>query len=376
MKYFPFKILILCVFLPPVLYIVSVQSIERYLHDAYQREIENIYIGDTGPLFNGAVHLKDAVAENINRYLRSKKLTAWGLKVHVTVSTRLGRIIYPPVFEVENSLISSAPMNLAAENYTLMNEGLRLDLNLTLDHNTPLSNLLLVSYVLISVLILNLYYRRGLKKSVKEDQEREIEINRLRDLEKKRHDSLAGLITEKENLIFQYKLMKKEYEDTTKKASRNEDEMIAEIIALEEKINQNLTHQKLQQQEIEILKEKLSGYATGKPKPKAVETLQKRFKAIYKNISIHERALSGFSDLTDNLKIKAEEIIHQLNQDPGLVPVKRKVFGKKGRETVLEVVFAYKGRLYYRRLPGNRIEILALGTKNVQSKDLEFLDKL
>jgi hypothetical protein len=40
------------------------------------------------------------------------------------------------------------------------------------------------------------------------------------------------------------------------------------------------------------------------------------------------------------------------------------------------VVFAYKGRLYYRTVPGNRIEVLVIGTKLTQTRDLTFLDKL
>ena len=376
MKYFPFKILTLCILLPPVFYLFSVQSIESYLHGKYLSEIENTYVGDTGPLFNGSISLKEAVATNIARYFQTKKILAWGLKARLTVSTKRGKIIYPPVFEEESPLPLPDPMKIAAENYTLMNEGLLLDLDLTLEHNTVFANVLLTFYILISVAILNRYYRAGLNKTIQEEQEKEKEIKRLQDLEKKRLDSLSYLSKEKDRLNSEYALVKSQFEDVKKRASKNEDEMIEEIMALEEQINQNLARQKQRQDEIDSLTEKLSRYEKERPKLKASEALQKRFKAIYKNISVRERALSGFIDLTDNLKIKAEEIIHQLNEDPGLVAVKRKVFGKKGRETVLEVVFAYKGRLYFRRLKDNRIEILAIGTKNVQAKDLQFLDKL
>ncbi|HKL00773.1 MAG TPA: hypothetical protein VJ943_10980, partial [Desulfotignum sp.] len=59
-----------------------------------------------------------------------------------------------------------------------------------------------------------------------------------------------------------------------------------------------------------------------------------------------------------------------------LVPVKRKVFGKKNRETVFEVIFSYKGRLYYRLMPDTRVEVLSIGTKHTQAKDLSFLNNL
>jgi hypothetical protein len=52
------------------------------------------------------------------------------------------------------------------------------------------------------------------------------------------------------------------------------------------------------------------------------------------------------------------------------------VFGKKNRETVLEVVFAYKGRLYFRKREDRRVEVVAIGTKNTQERELEFLANL
>jgi hypothetical protein len=76
------------------------------------------------------------------------------------------------------------------------------------------------------------------------------------------------------------------------------------------------------------------------------------------------------------MKLKCEEIVYLLNSDPDKVIIKRKVFGKKNRETVFEVIFAYNGRLYFRKLKEGSIEVLAVGTKNTQERELEFLDKL
>ena len=54
----------------------------------------------------------------------------------------------------------------------------------------------------------------------------------------------------------------------------------------------------------------------------------------------------------------------------------RNVFGGKGQKTVLEVIFGYKGRLYFRHTDDRRVEVLAVGTKNTQAKELDFLAKL
>ena len=45
MKYFSFKIVILCILLPPVVYIFSVQSLETHLKNRYTNEIEVLVIG-------------------------------------------------------------------------------------------------------------------------------------------------------------------------------------------------------------------------------------------------------------------------------------------------------------------------------------------
>jgi len=47
--------------LPPILYIFSLQSIERHLNKRYAKEIGDIYTGDTRPLFDGSVRLQDAI---------------------------------------------------------------------------------------------------------------------------------------------------------------------------------------------------------------------------------------------------------------------------------------------------------------------------
>lgn len=377
MKYLSFKILILCILLPPVLYILSVQSIENHLKVRYLSEIENIYIGDTRSLFDGSVRLQDAVNKNIDLFLQNKALISYGVRVNIAVATKQGTILYPALFEEEQeSFLPSDPIRVAADNYNLMNEGLRVQVDLKLEHNTLLSNAFLSVYVFASVLALYFYYRAGLKKAKIEELEKSAEIDRLLNIEKKYTDNLIALEKEKENLSAKYAQIKKELRNEKVRATSNEDEMIAEIVSLEEKIETNLALQDKQRNEIDALKEKSNRSEGGKPKTKNFHAVQKRFMTLYKNISINERAITGFIELTDDLKIKSEAIIHQLNEDPRLVPVKRKVFGGKNLEKVLEVIFAYKGRLYFRKPKDSKIEILALGTKNTQAKELEFLSSL
>ena len=98
MKFLSFKILILCILLPPILYIFSLQSIESHLNKRYAKEIGDIYTGDTRPLFDGSMRLKDAINNNIDRYLQSKEILSLGIKAKVTVATKQNTILYPAVF--------------------------------------------------------------------------------------------------------------------------------------------------------------------------------------------------------------------------------------------------------------------------------------
>jgi len=382
LKYLSFKIFILCILLPPIFYIFSMQTMESHLKGRYAKEIEDLYTGDTRPLFDGSVRLKDAINNNINRYLQSKAILSWGVKAKVTVTTKKNTILYPAVFnDEENSILPHNPMQVAADNYNLMNEGLVVDVDLILEHNTLLSNTILAFYICISVLVLFLYYSTGIKKARQEDTEKETKIARLLEFEKNHTSKLKDLIKVKQKLVSEIIKIKRKLVHEKIRASKNEDDLIKEIVALEENINENIALQNEKQEEINALKEKIKLFEKerqkeNKQKTNSFNRVRKRFKTLYKNISVNKRALDGFFDLTDDMKIKVEEIIHKLNEDPSFVLVKRKVFGKKGRATVQEVIFAYKGRLYFRKTKDGKIEILTIGTKNTQAKDLEFLDNL
>jgi hypothetical protein len=165
------------------------------------------------------------------------------------------------------------------------------------------------------------------------------------------------------------------------RAERNEVDLIAEIESLEKKLAENLFLRETQQTEIETLREKFAllekeQRREDRGRQKALAACQKRFASLYKNIIVSDRAVEGFLDLNEEMRLKSEEVIHQLDANPDLVTIKRKVFGKKNRETVWEVVFAYRGRLYFRRGSDRRVEIAAIGTKNTQSRELEFLASL
>ncbi len=375
MKHFSFKIIILCLLLPPVLYIFSAWLIESNLQAKYAGRIEEIYIGDTQPLFEGSIRLQDAICRNIDQYLQDDFWISWGIKANVLVRTKRGILLYPKAFEQDEDIFPAPnPVKTATDNYRLLSEGLAVDVDVIFEHNTPVSYTLLATYLFIAIFILYFHYKTGLNKALQYEREKSDEINRLLDLQKDHTVRLSSLLEEKENFESEFADLKRRLENEKERAGRNEDQMIEEIVNLEQKIEKNLALQNGQLKEIDVLQQKMKPLKKGKEK--ASDIIQKRFKALYKNLSVTERAVDGFTDLSEDIKIKCEEIIHQLNESPELVQIKRKVFGKKGRRTVLEVIFAYKGRLYFRRTKDKKTEVLSIGTKNTQGKDLEFLDNI
>ena len=382
MKYLSFKIIACCIILPPVCYILTLQLLENRLHDRYARQVQAVLLGDAEALFSGKDRLKAVVPRNVDGFLAKLRLIPLGLGVRVDVHTRRGTLLYPPPFENSAGFgVAAAPAReIAEENYRLLTEGLEVVVDVVVDHNTPLSNLILGFYVGCGLLALFFYYRRGTRKDLRDRAEKAGEILQLSEMSRLHQENLEKLKTEREHLTGELNRLKSEFSQQAAKALENEDQMIAEVVTLEDKIQRNLNRQKAQAEEVEALREKIAAYEKDKDtadrsRRKQLEVVQKRFNTLYKNLSLHDRALKGFGELAEDMKLKCEEVIHQLNDNPQQVPVKRKVFGKKGIETILEVTFSYNGRLYYRSGKDQKTEVLAIGTKNSQEKDLGFLNR-
>ena len=377
-----FKVFIVCLLLPPFLYFFSIYYIERLCNQTYLEEIRDVYIGDSRPLFDGSISVKNAVNKNISNYVREQWLVKAGLKLDVIVTTKKGTILYPAVFEDPASTVSpSDPLKVAAENYEILNDGLVVHVKSELLYYKPLSLIILSFYIGISTILMAVISRKSFHKTKMAEMEKIQMINRLIDREKRSLEILKTLGKKRDELNARYGDLKEEYEKEKLQASKNEDGMLEEIMNLEEELKSNIGLHQEQQEEIERLKAEIEKFEKNNQKGKlrnkrGADSTGRRFKAIYKNIAMNKKALDGFAALPEDMKIKCEEVIHQLNENPDQVHIKRKVFSKKSRETVLEVLFAYKGRLYFRRRTDQQVEILTVGTKNTQLKDLEFIDSL
>lgn len=376
MRYPSIIILILCILLPPLLYVASVQRIESYLTAEYLSDVQKIYLGDTKALLAGTVDIKDEINENINQYLKSVRLLSWGVTLSLTVTADNGRILYPMVYgENDVALHSANPIQVAAKNYNLLSQGLTIQADVELRHNSLPANSIICFYVMVFFLFSFFYFRRT-NRSIKErDAHTAIRLKELIDKENEYKNHLQELKKQKGRLGRELTELKTKFEAHKQETDSNEEEMLKEILDLEEIINKNIELQNRREEETDRLKREIAHYTQNRV-PRDVKSEKKRLESVYKNLIINDRAIKGFTALADDLRIKSEKIIHDLNDKPDLVSVKRKVFSGKNGKSVLETIFGHKGRIYYRYGNGNKIEVLTIGTKNSQTKDMEFLRNL
>ncbi|MFO7931995.1 MAG: hypothetical protein ACQETG_00245 [Thermodesulfobacteriota bacterium] len=382
MKHLSFKIIIICILMPPVLYTATIEGLESYFAARHEKAVNNVYLSDMNSILNGTSTLSDAINESISQYIKDNPWIDLGVKLDVTVATKQGTIVYPPVLqeEEEDGNLRQDTMETARKNFRMLENGLNLETESGIEPISPLSGGVLLFYILVFGSGLYVYYRMALRKTRREEIEKAEELQRLQELENEYARRVDQLDSERRNLSKEYTELQKSLEEQKREAERNEEDMFDEIEQLEKRLSENLSQQETQQDEISRLKEELSELEKlrenmDRQKEKEAERIGKRFKTLYKNVEMYDRALRGIADLPEDMALKAEELIHQLNLDASKVTVKRKVFHKKGRNTVFEVVFSYNGRLYFSKNSANRIHVLAVGTKNTQNSDLAYLDR-
>jgi hypothetical protein len=377
MKFFPVKTMILCLILPPVIYISGLNLINNKLEKTYIKKIKNIILLNTESILEGYIEIENAVSQNLEDFKKNDLLIKNSvIDIETTVSSSSGKILYPSYTKLDNKIftnIFTSSDEIAKRNYSILSKGLNTEVSAELSGK---SKIFLISFLTcLSVIIFFSIYYRASKKAEKFHSSFIQKIDSLKKEENNYRKILNELKNEKNYLFEQINKLNKNYNKT----KINEEEMFEEIISLEEKLHSYIEFKKNKQEEIKELKKKLEDFEQFKThkRKKNSDFMVKRFETIYKNITMSKKSLEGFSELEEDLKIKAEEMIHLLNESPEKAVIKRKVFsGKKNRNPSFEVIFGYSGRLYFSRSKDNKIEILTIGTKKTQHKDLDYLQNV
>ena len=375
----------ICLLVTPVLYVLTLTFLENYFNRSYTEQIENRLIGDSKPLLEGQVRLEERIATNIDTFIQNDQLISlFKLKVKIQVISASGKIIYPlfqDVTALEKNFGQDFDRNRVAKaNFDLLNTGFNVIVESNFGHGSRVANTVLFVYFGAAALVFIFFYLIGYKKAAKDREQKSKIISDLKKGEKSYKKALNQLSQERQDLFENIKALDIKYQESRQKSKLNEDELFDEIITLEEQIKSFIELKQSSEQEISELKSQVKKFErrrSSKNKRNEFDFCDKRFKALYKNIIMNRKAISGFLSLNDDQQIKAEEMIVQIDREVDKVVIKRKVFvGKKHKSPSFEVLFAYNGRLYFRKVKNNRVEVLVIGTKNTQQKDMEFLHGL
>jgi len=356
MRHFPLKTLILCILLPPVVHMASIHLIEKWTQVRYTDQWRQMCVGDSELLLDGSLRLRDVISENTDAFLASRTLPRWGARIQVTVTSADGTTFYPRAYDAPMTAMAGGDgITVARDNFKLLNDGLLCRIDVSIPPNTPISNVVLSFYIAVALLVLFGAYRRWTVNSRVDVLANQAMIEELARARQESLSQLARLKTQRNDLNDKIEVIQKERLKEKQAATNAEDQLIDEMVALEDKISAQLKVQDRQNQEIEALKHQINAYEqidAGKTQFRGnrLNGVRKRFNSLYKATTLHDRAIEGFANLTEEMKIKAEEVVHQLNADAALVSIKRKVFGKKNSATIFEVIFGYKGRLYFRNI--------------------------
>lgn len=388
MKHFPFKILFITIFLPPIFYVLTLQALEGYFQKRESSELDRVLIQNQEALLEGRYTIQEEIDRNIGEYLTRGIGYRIGVRTRILVKTRKDHILYPTQFRkdlkgspveeggAEQSADSLHYMEVAAENFRILNEGLIVSVEVRIRHNSWLANSILVLYVFLFVLILRVFIRRGIRETERLDGEQRQLIDRL-----------SADLAKAESHLKTVEAKEDSYRSRIEELGRGKQDLSKDVEGLleeMEKLEAGLEEQKGLKEEMELqvlrMREELDSVQEkarkSGPKKKKPALTRKRFGVLYKNLQFTDRAIEGFLSLTDEFQLKAEEMIHKLNEDETLIAVKRKVFGKGGKMNILEADFSYSGRIYFQKYSQSGIKILAIGTKNTQERDLTYLERI
>ena len=393
-----FRVTYLSVFAFMGLYIVSVEVAETLLYDHFESSVRQA--ASVSPV-DGPI-----TPQIQNRVSELTETSPWtrvaGVRVTVTV---LGADGQTPLYLPGGSVV---PPPFAATLEERMQEGLRLlpaitDVFVSVSHGSLLSTGIFIAYAAVLLQGLFLYNRTQSRRqqerltlatNARDDAaqkagsiERELAAvrTRLREVEpaESAHaEEIRSLEGEREGLRTKLRKLAEREAQLRTTAARASD-LEQERQALEELLDEAVDDLGQKETEIQALQDQLktsmlsAGKKDGKGRTRENERLGRRLRTLYKNVDVEDRAISDFTGLGDeSLKLRAEECIKRLAEDPDTAAVRRKVGGLPPQLAIYELGFAGKGRVYYSRTENGRYKVHLVGGKATQKADLEYLSRL
>jgi hypothetical protein len=275
------------------------------------------------------------------------------------------------------------------------------DVNVSVPHNSLVANAILLTYA--GLLLWGLYgYNRANQRRHEQQLEialrgRDAAAERARRIESELEETrqrltevepaeaafgeeIATLQAERRELQQKLARLATREEELRGKAERAFD-LAQEVQALEDLLEEAAGDLAAKDDEIGELSRTLKKAARpgggGRARTRAADSVARRLRTLYKTLEIDDRAIDDIVALRNEAnQLKAEEQLKRLAEEADNVAVRRKVGGLPEHLTIFELGFAGKGRIYYTRGRHRRFRILAVGAKNSQDSDLEYLRRL
>jgi hypothetical protein len=391
-RLFAFRIIYIAIFVFLLLYVFSVRGAEQLLQSHFEAVVR-----DSLRITNLSVPVKTQIQTRIDRRVIQSRWVRWG-GVQATVIVLAGdgltwiyvggRTVQPPPSLDPDEIAREASRLLPAQE----------EVAVAVPHNALLANAILVFYaaVLLSGLFFyNLAIGRRESKQLQEAMQhrdltllradsigQELEAVRRRMLEiepaeREQSEEIHALQQERGRLQTKLAALAKREEEISLKASRSAN-LDEERQALEDLLAEAVGDLSAKDDEIQDLERTLKrAGSSASGRSRQAEILARRFDTLYKNLEIDPRALADFLGLQDEkMKLKAEESLKRLADQTENAAIRRKLGGLPPSYSIFELGFAGKGRIYYTKGSQRRFRILAIGAKNSQKTDLEYLRKL
>ena len=387
-----FRVTYVAIFCFLLLYVFSVKGVELALGRYFRGQVAEAIRVDAQ-----AGSVVDQVQARVDRVVHGSPWTRIG-GVRVTAIV-LGADGATPLYAGGRRIPPPMPEDPLAEAQRLLPASA--EVVVSVPHNSLVANAVLVFYAALLIQTLFLYERRRARdedarlaqalaeRQATADRAARIE-GELADLARRVEErveaevsgELASLRAEREQLSRKLAALAGREEELRAQAGQLQQTLASERAGLEEMLDEALTDLSRKDEALRGLEEKLKRAAQGKsegagPRSRDIDLLGLRLRTLYKNLEIDDHALRDLISLGDEaMKLRAEESLKRLSDDVETAAVRRKVGGLPSHLTIFELGFAGKGRIYYTIGRQRRFRLLAVGAKNSQKTDLEYLSRL
>lgn len=391
-RLYSFRVYYVAIFIFLLLYLFTIRGLESALDRHFQGVVEQaVIVTELDRPISAQIH--DAMARDVDA-------SAWvrwggiGVTTLVLASDGItwlyvnGRAIPQPEGLDPTDVLRQAIDLLPAHG----------DVSVALPHNALLSNAVLILYAGVLLQFLYLYNRATQTRDSArlhqalasrdetalrtEEITSELETlrSRLREVEpaeREHSDEIHSLQKERRALQSQIERLAMR-EEELRNTAEHAVELSQEVRALEDLLEEAGSDLTTRDDEIRELEKNLKKAARGTGvRKRGSEQMARRLRTLYKSLQIDDRAIDDMVALGDEtMRLKAEEKMKRLEEDADNVSVRRKVGGLPDQLSIFELGFAGKGRIYYTRGDTQRFRILAVGAKNTQDDDLDYLRRL